>query len=188
MAPFIRHLVSIGTLLPLFRCLVRAEPIPLPFPVAIALPEALPAPTPVAAPEPVPEALPDAEADPDAQTYYNYSPFSGAIYIVGADGAGFSQASPAICPNQAPQGCGNINIYNWYDAVSLLRSGKVLSLEETEFIQMAGAVPRVIPAPGSPTASSAAALRAPPAAAPSTPRKSKLLPSHNMSSRQQQHM
>jgi hypothetical protein len=69
-----------------------------------------------------PEALLDglAEVEPDAldkrQTVYNNAPFSGAIYIVGvngANGAALTPASAAWCPNYAPQGCGNIGVWNW---------------------------------------------------------------------------
>lgn len=46
----------------------------------------------------------------------NYYAFSGAIYIVGANGQalqGLNAASPAYCPNSAPQSCGNIGVWNW---------------------------------------------------------------------------
>jgi len=44
-----------------------------------------------------------------------YAPFSGAIYIVNPGGGRtFDSASPAICPNNAPQSCGNLNVWNWY--------------------------------------------------------------------------
>lgn len=56
-----------------------------------------------------------AEAKPDAIAQSNYYAFSGAIYIVGANGQTLplNAASPAYCPNQAPQGCGNIGVWNW---------------------------------------------------------------------------
>ncbi|KAF2092652.1 hypothetical protein NA57DRAFT_49860 [Rhizodiscina lignyota] len=54
----------------------------------------------------------DPNAHPIAQTNVN-APWSGGVYVVGADGSTFSQAAPAICPNDAPQNCGNINIWNW---------------------------------------------------------------------------
>jgi hypothetical protein len=77
---------------------------------------------PIAVPEAVPVVhalpIPNAKGVPEAQRIearqvYNYAPFSGAIYIVGANGAQLSQASAALCPNQAPQGCGNIGVWNW---------------------------------------------------------------------------
>ncbi|KIW03208.1 uncharacterized protein PV09_05433 [Verruconis gallopava] len=46
----------------------------------------------------------------------NYYAFSGAIYIVGPNGQSLSNlnaASPAYCPNSAPQSCGNIGVWNW---------------------------------------------------------------------------
>jgi len=58
------------------------------------------------------EAAPNEDLNP-RQTY-NYYPFSGAIYIVGSGGSAITQASAAQCPAEAPQSCGNINVYNWY--------------------------------------------------------------------------
>jgi hypothetical protein len=82
-------------------------------PIPIALPEAAP----IAAPLPRPTAEPQPEAQPNAkavrQVVYNNAPFSGAVYIVGQGGAQLSPASAAWCPNQAPQGCGNIGVWNW---------------------------------------------------------------------------
>jgi len=65
----------------------------------------------LASAEPVADPFPAA----DPQTFSNYAPFSGAIYIVngGQGGTQFSSASPAQCPANAPQGCGNINVWNW---------------------------------------------------------------------------
>lgn len=89
----------------------------------VALPEAAPAPE--ASPEPTasPEAAPkfvqvlqvgDEELSIEElgvrQSYYA---FSGAIYIVGPGGVEFTAAEPAECPAEAPQGCSNINVYNW---------------------------------------------------------------------------
>lgn len=42
-----------------------------------------------------------------------YAPFSGAIYIVGADGTQISQASPAYCPQYAALSCSGIGYANW---------------------------------------------------------------------------
>ncbi|KAF2403658.1 hypothetical protein EJ06DRAFT_466237, partial [Trichodelitschia bisporula] len=50
---------------------------------------------------------------PQPQTYNTYAPFSGAIYIVNAAGTSWSSASPALCPANAPQGCGDIGVWNW---------------------------------------------------------------------------
>ncbi|KAF2433373.1 hypothetical protein EJ08DRAFT_694654 [Tothia fuscella] len=98
-----------------------AIPIPLPLPKPIpndfpnALPSAIPNFLPIPIPEP--EAFPEAEAEAEPiaarQVIYNNAPFSGAVYIVGANGAQLGAASPAYCPNQAPQGCGNIGVWNW---------------------------------------------------------------------------
>ena len=52
---------------------------------------------------------PEAEAHPQG----NYYAFSGAVYIVGSNGQQLNAASPAYCPNQAPQSCGNIGVWNW---------------------------------------------------------------------------
>lgn len=52
--------------------------------------------------------------DLELRQTYNYYPFSGAIYIVGTNGAAITSAEAAECPAEAPQGCGNINVYNWY--------------------------------------------------------------------------
>lgn len=93
-------------LIPSLPIFARAEPIPIP----IALPKAAPAAN--ALPVPTADAAPEGEAIA-ARQVYNYAPFSGAIYIVGANGAQLSQASAALCPNQAPQGCGNIGVWNW---------------------------------------------------------------------------
>lgn len=62
--------------------------------------------------EPLPIPDPTPVADPQ---FVNNAPFSGAIYIVGEGGHNvqFSGASPAQCPAHAPQGCGNINVWNW---------------------------------------------------------------------------
>lgn len=81
---------------------------PLPLPEALPAADAFPQPTAIV----LEERAAEAEADPEAvpQSYYA---FSGAVYIVGADGQALNAASPAYCPNQAPQGCGNIGVYNW---------------------------------------------------------------------------
>lgn len=42
-----------------------------------------------------------------------YAPFSGAIYIVGADGVQISAASPAYCPQYAALSCSGIGYPNW---------------------------------------------------------------------------
>jgi hypothetical protein len=69
---------------------------------------------PAAYPRPIPLPKPTAVSNPDPQTINIYGPFSGAIYIVPASGSqAYSPASPAQCPNYAPEGCGNINQYNW---------------------------------------------------------------------------
>lgn len=88
-----------------------------------ALPEAVPAPeasphataSPESAPEFVQVPYVDDEAQPieDLETRQSYYAFSGAIYIVGAGGEEFTGAEPAECPAAAPQGCANINVYNW---------------------------------------------------------------------------
>ena len=47
----------------------------------------------------------------------NQYAFSGAVYIVGDGGValnGLNSASPAYCPNSAPQSCGNIQVWNWH--------------------------------------------------------------------------
>jgi hypothetical protein len=94
-----------------------------PEPVAIAEPEAEAFAEAIALPFPQPEALPNAFAELEQfelnkrQTVYTNGPFSGAIYIVGvngANGAALTPASAAWCPNYAPQGCGNIGVWNWY--------------------------------------------------------------------------
>jgi hypothetical protein len=90
----------------------RADPVPLP--EALPKANALALPTPIAAlAGRSAEALPNPEADAEAQS--NYYAFSGAVYIVGANGQTLplNAASPAYCPNQAPQGCGNIGVWNW---------------------------------------------------------------------------
>jgi len=76
----------------------QADPNPRPDPIPVA--------DPLAQPLAVPEAAPQQQV---------YAPFSGAIYIVGADGSGsgFGPASPAQCPANAQQSCGNINVWNW---------------------------------------------------------------------------
>lgn len=86
-----------------------ADPLPLPE----ALPKAFALPIPTALAERAAKALPHPEAEAVAQS--NYYAFSGAIYIVGANGQTLplNAASPAYCPNQAPQGCGNIGVWNW---------------------------------------------------------------------------
>ena len=63
-------------------------------------------------PQPNALALAQPVAEAEAQSY-TYAPFSGAIYVVGGNGVQFSSASPAQCPANAPQGCGNINVWNW---------------------------------------------------------------------------
>jgi len=55
--------------------------------------------------------LPVAKAKPVPQG--NYNAYSGAVYIVGGNGQALNAASPAYCPAQAPQGCGNIGVWNW---------------------------------------------------------------------------
>jgi len=88
-------------------------------PIAVAVANAAPVANafPLAKAEPVAVAVAVAVAEPRAkavrQVVYNNAPFSGAIYIVGANGAQLSSASAALCPNQAPQGCGNIGVWNW---------------------------------------------------------------------------
>ncbi|KAF2137665.1 uncharacterized protein K452DRAFT_291480 [Aplosporella prunicola CBS 121167] len=42
-----------------------------------------------------------------------YAPFSGAIYIIGADGYQITGASPAVCPNYASESCNSIGYWNW---------------------------------------------------------------------------
>jgi hypothetical protein len=111
------HLITIiPSLLPslfIFTNFACADPVPIAIPEAAPVANALP--IPIAKPEPFPGAL--AEAEPDAlgtrQILYNNAPFSGAIYIVGANGAQLTPASAAWCPNYAPQGCGNIGVWNW---------------------------------------------------------------------------
>lgn len=82
---------------------------------AWAVPNAVPKAAPVAEALPIPTALlePEFQELDLRQTVYNNAPFSGAIYLVGSNGAQLSSASYAICPNQAPQGCGNIGVWNW---------------------------------------------------------------------------
>lgn len=128
----LRRIALSWLLFVLFQKIVVAGPVA--WPEAAPAPEALPIPT--AAPEavaialpkadPAPEAFPEllevAEAgagalpfeDLEARQSYNYYAFSGAIYIVGANGAPITQAEAAQCPEEAPQGCGNINVWNWY--------------------------------------------------------------------------
>jgi hypothetical protein len=87
------------------------------------LPEAAPAleasPHPTASPESAPEfgqapyVDDEAQLIEDLETRQSYYAFSGAIYIVGAGGEQFTAAEPAECPAAAPQGCANINVYNW---------------------------------------------------------------------------
>jgi hypothetical protein len=86
---------------------------PLPLPEAAPKADASPFPTAVALAGRAAEALPNPKAEAEAQG--NYYAFSGAIYIVGANGQTLplNAASPAYCPNQAPQGCGNIGVWNW---------------------------------------------------------------------------
>ncbi|KAF2674671.1 hypothetical protein BT63DRAFT_449661 [Microthyrium microscopicum] len=65
-------------------------------------------------------AEPNAESEPaldklierEAQSNI-YAPFSGAIYIVGPQGSTLTNAAAAQCPANAPQNCGNINVWNW---------------------------------------------------------------------------
>ncbi|KAF1817535.1 hypothetical protein P152DRAFT_22657 [Eremomyces bilateralis CBS 781.70] len=57
--------------------------------------------------------LPVAEADPEPNPQQNiYAPFSGAIYIIAADGQVLS-GIPSICPANAQQVCGNLHVWNW---------------------------------------------------------------------------
>lgn len=79
-------------------------------PEALPAADAFPQPTAIVLEGRTAEALADPEAVP--QSYYA---FSGAVYIVGAGGQTLplNAASPAYCPNQAPQGCGNIGVWNW---------------------------------------------------------------------------
>jgi len=108
---------------PLALPLTVPEPAPAPeaLSLSIVAPEAvLPEPEPALRPDPEPavvaraadEASPNEHLNP-RQTY-NYYPFSGAIYIVGSGGSTITSASAAQCPAEAPQSCGNINVYNWY--------------------------------------------------------------------------
>lgn len=83
---------------------------PLPLPEALPAPDAYPQPTGIALEVRTAEAFANPEAEAVPQNYYA---FSGAVYIVGAGGQTLNAASPAYCPNQAPQGCGNIGVYNW---------------------------------------------------------------------------
>lgn len=80
----------------------------------LVLPEALPKADAFSLPTTVPLEMraADAEAKAVPQSYYA---FSGAVYIVGSGGQSLplNAASPAYCPNQAPQGCGNIGVWNW---------------------------------------------------------------------------
>lgn len=78
----------------------------------MALPEAAP-PRPTAAPEAVPKLVDAAISIKELEARQYYYTFSGAIYIVGANGEEITAAEPAECPAEAPQGCGNINAYNW---------------------------------------------------------------------------
>jgi hypothetical protein len=115
----------------IFQKIAVAGPVALP--EAAPAPEALPYPatapetvaTALRLPDPAAEALPElqvAEAgsgalpieDLELRQTYNYYPFSGAIYIVGANGATITSAEAAQCPAEAAQGCGNINVWNWY--------------------------------------------------------------------------
>lgn len=52
----------------------------------------------------------------------NYYAFSGAVYIVEGNGQQLNAASPAYCPAQAPQGCGNIGVWNWFVHTQLRRA------------------------------------------------------------------
>jgi hypothetical protein len=108
------HLITIFPSLLYFTEIACADPVPIAIPEAAPLANALP--IPLAQPDPFPEAV--AEAAPDAlnaRQVYNNAPFSGAIYIVGvnANGVPLTPASAAWCPNYAPQGCGNIGVWNW---------------------------------------------------------------------------
>ncbi|RDI81220.1 hypothetical protein Vi05172_g8833 [Venturia inaequalis] len=85
---------------------------PLPFPEALPVADAYPQPTAIA--HEIEERAAEAFAHPEAEAVpQSYYAFSGAVYIVGAGGTTLNAASPAYCPNQAPQGCGNIGVYNW---------------------------------------------------------------------------
>lgn len=74
----------------------------------------------------------------------NYYAFSGAIYIVGSNGqslSGLNAASPAYCPNQAPQSCGNIGVWNWYVA-------GICAMDMLSDLWITGVVPPGTHAPG----------------------------------------
>jgi hypothetical protein len=108
------HLITIVPSLLHFRNFACADPVPIAIPEAAPVANALP--EPLAQPEPLPEAAAEAAPDAlDARQVYNNAPFSGAIYIVGVNtnGAALTPASAAWCPNYAPQGCGNIGVWNW---------------------------------------------------------------------------
>jgi hypothetical protein len=66
--------------------------------------------------EPAGAQLTERELDVQLEERQDYYAFSGAIYIVGSGGeslSGLNAASPAYCPNNAPQSCGNIQVWNW---------------------------------------------------------------------------
>lgn len=128
----LRRIALSWSLFVIFQKIVVAGPVALPeaAPAAEVLPYPTTAPEAVATalrlPDLAEEALPDlyevaasgSEALPiedlELRQTYNYYPFSGAIYIVGANGATITSAEAAQCPAAAPQGCGNINVWNWY--------------------------------------------------------------------------
>jgi hypothetical protein len=111
------HLITIASsLLPsllIFTPFACADPVP----VAISEPEANAFALPFSQPEAFSDAFAEIKLDAldKRQTVYNNAPFSGAIYVVGVNGAGnaLTPASAAWCPNYAPQGCGNIGVWNW---------------------------------------------------------------------------
>lgn len=59
-----------------------------------------------------PEARPDAEADPVPQITNN-APFSGAVYIVNANGEQVTAQDTNYCPSSASQSCSSVNAPSW---------------------------------------------------------------------------
>jgi hypothetical protein len=66
--------------------------------------------------EPASAKLEERSSNGTLEERQDYYAFSGAVYIVGEGGqplSGLNAASPAYCPNSAPQSCGNIQVWNW---------------------------------------------------------------------------
>jgi hypothetical protein len=115
MGLLVLHIALSSLIFVCFQRIVVAAPAALPEAVPALVPSPQPTASPKGAPKlvQVPHVRDGVLSIEELEARQSYYAFSGAIYIVGADGVEFTAAEPVQCPSEAPQGCTDINVYDW---------------------------------------------------------------------------